>query len=63
VRLPIDEIAARATEVTGIPTGPIPIRPTRLLRVTPEDDEGHFKGKEAMWKNIQENWLDELYPP
>jgi len=61
VRLPIDEIAARATGI--FPMGPIPIRPTRLLRVTPEDAEGHFKAKETVRKNIHKKWQDEPYPP
>jgi len=60
VRLPIDEISARATEI--FPIGPIPMRPTRLLRVTPEDAEGYFKAKETVQKNIHKKWPDELYP-
>jgi len=61
VTLPIDEIAARGTEI--FPTGPIPRRPTRRLRITPEHAEGHFKAKETVRKNIHKKWQDEPYPP
>ena len=61
VRLHIDEIAARVMEIFLV--GPIPMRPTRLLRVTQEHAEGHFKAKETIWKNINKKWQDELYPP
>ena len=61
VRMPIDEIAARAMEI--FPTGSIPMRSMRLLRVTPEDAEGHFKAKETQRKNIHKKWQDEPYLP
>ena len=60
VRLPVDEIAARASEIfTG---GQVLTRPTKLARVTPEDAEGHFKAKEAVRKLIHQKWMDEPYP-
>lgn len=61
VRLPLDEIAARVTEI--LPVGPIPMRPTRLLRVTSEDAEGHLKDKETVRKRIHKRWQEEPYPP
>jgi len=60
VRLPIDEIAARATEI--FPTGPILRQPTRLLRITREDAKGHFKAKVTGRKNIHKKWQDKPYP-
>ena len=61
VSLPIDGVAARAMEI--FPTAPILMRPTKLLRETPEDAKGHFKAKETVRKNIHKKWQDEPYPP
>jgi len=61
VRLPIDEVAARATEI--FLTGPIPMQLTRLLRVTHVYAKRHFKAKETVQKNRHKKWKDEPHPP
>ena len=40
----------------------MPMRPTRLLQVTLEDDQGHFNTKETVHKMIYQKWVEEPYP-
>ena len=58
-RLPIEEFAARALKM--LPVGQMPVRPTRLLQVTPEDAEGHFNVRATVRKIMHQKWVDELY--
>ena len=60
VRLPVDEIAARASVI--FIDGQVPTRPTRLVRVTPKHAERHFMAKEAVRKLMHQKWVDEPYP-
>lgn len=61
VRLPADEIAARAYQIYK--EGQVPMRPTRLLLVSPEDAEGHYKAKEAVRELMHKKWVENEYPP
>ena len=59
VRLPVDKIAVN---ISGIfPKGLILIRLTRLLQVTREDADEHFKVKEHECKLMYLKWTDERY--
>jgi len=59
-RLPVDKIEARAVRV--FPEGQMPMRPSKLLQVTPKDAEGHFNAKEAVRKMMHQTCVEELYP-
>jgi len=60
-RLPMDEVAA--TAVTVFPDLKIPVKPSKLTRVTPEDAESYVKAKEGVRKRIWKKWVDWDYPP
>ena len=39
------------------------MRPTKLLLVSPEDAEEHYKAKEAVRELMHKKWVDGEYPP
>jgi len=57
----MDEVAA--TAVTVFPDLKIPVKPSKLTQVTPEDAESYVKAKEGVRKRIWKKWVDWDYPP
>jgi len=60
-RQPMDKIAA--TAVTVFTDLKIPMKPSKLAQVTPEDEESYVKAKEGVRKRIWEKWVKWDYPP
>src|SRR5205807_149661 len=60
VRLPMDQVAAIAA--TLFPESKIPVKPSRLAQVTPQDAELCAKTKDDLRKNIWTKWVNEDYP-